>query len=746
MADLPEDINICYLAGEFLAAVIDGGDADTRPDGVVFASLNVKVRALPKDLPVAHRESNKEIILVDIDTTTDAQGRITDGQGNPWVAFVAPSASLTPKGSAQGEPWKVTVTVSGAAGYNFPQRSKTFVPLPSTSEEPLQWTDIIEVAPSTPAELEALQALLLEVSAARATAETAAADAAAFRNEAAAFGGTNNAQVASMSFAAPGATRTRTIAERAGDEVQLENFYLASDGGNYALALTRALTYATALKRPVRISRPVPVTSRVDIPSNARIVAAPGAGLVAPADTPLELLRIQNATNIFIDGLFLDGGITSALPAKSYTRGFRIIDSTDVHLSNMIVQNMADWAVSFERSSNISVKRHVHRGGGLGRPGGRDGLHFLDCSDGLVDGADIESGDDCVASTTETVGSARMTFRNIRGKSDIGSVVVFNEEGATTFPFSDITIDGVSSKTPTRNIVRIQQINPGTNFRGISISNVTGESSVNHGIEIRANASNPMQNVQLANCRVVGKQHGIYLAGADVFTLSNVEGKSLTSGYDGINATNSRYGSINARSSGSQQWGIQLNACTAVSLAECVSQNNGAGSFASNTGGNLRVVNSTDVVVMGGMFTGDPAISYFGISHTGNTRFRVTDYTLYRGVNALSVRFTGPNKMQMPAIAARFKEDSDGVLSVQSSYNVTVTKTAVGTYVLTPTIPFAAASVIPVVTIGHPTSTVQRRWNIKSATQTSITIEVFDTATNLPTFAEIISVVAYDQP
>jgi lysophospholipase L1-like esterase len=174
VADLPEDINICYLAGQFAAAVIDSFDPGSRPDSVPYAGLNVKVRALPKDLPVTHRASDQEFILADIDTFTDTQGRITDGQGNPWIAFVAPSPSLSPGSAAPGEPWKVTVTVSGAG---FTQRSKTFVPLPSTSANPLQWTDIIEVAPSTPAELEALQQVLAEVAAGRAGAEAARDDA-----------------------------------------------------------------------------------------------------------------------------------------------------------------------------------------------------------------------------------------------------------------------------------------------------------------------------------------------------------------------------------------------------------------------------------------------------------------------------------------------------------------------------------------------------------------------------------------
>lgn len=198
MADLPEDVNVCYLAGDFSAAVIDSFDAGTRPDTPPFAGLNVKVRALPKDLPLTHRASHREILFADIDTYTDAAGRIVDGQGNPWIAFVAPSASLSPGSAAPGEPWKVTVTVSAPAGINFPSRSKTFVPLPSTPGEPLQWTDIIEVAPSTPAELEALQQVLAEVAAGRAGAEAARNEALVVLEQVEEFAGTNDEQVAAM--------------------------------------------------------------------------------------------------------------------------------------------------------------------------------------------------------------------------------------------------------------------------------------------------------------------------------------------------------------------------------------------------------------------------------------------------------------------------------------------------------------------------------------------------------------------
>lgn len=533
---------------------------------------------------------------------------------------------------------------------------------------------------------------------------------------------------------------TQYLDKRVGSDVHLEAFYLPADDGDYALTMTRALAYATPLGRAVRLSRTYPVKTRVNLPTGARVIGSgPASGFAAPVDTPLEILRAEDVTNVLVDNISLDGGITPALPAKSYTRGFRIIDSTDVHLSNMFVKNMADWAISFERSDNVSVRNHIHRGGGNGLPGGRDGLHFLDCSDVLVDGADIESGDDCVAATTETVGSHRVTFRNIRGSSDIGSVVIINEEGATTFPFSDITIESVSSKTPTRNVIRVQRINTATSIKRIRISNVTGESSPNHGVSISG-----ATDVQLTNCALVGKQHGIYLYNVEIFTMVNCEGTSLTANYDGVSVANSKYGSINARVKSAAQWGIQLNNCQAITLAECIAIGNGVIGFPT-TGGNLRVVNCTDIAVVGGMFTGEVTVSHWGLSQTGNTRLRVTDYTVIGGEIPFSNRLTGANRMSILGAAARFKEDSAGVLSTQALYNCTVVRNSIGDYTVTFTEPLSAASIIPQVTLGHPNENAEKRVSIRSASATALRITVVD-GSNAPTYAEIISVAVYDQP
>jgi len=549
-----------------------------------------------------------------------------------------------------------------------------------------------------------------------------------------------------LTVAAPGASFARTLVERAGDSIKLDDFYETTDDEDYAKTLARALAYATPKGRPVELSRIYPVKSTTVVPSGSRIFGSGvGSGLVGPVNSPITLLSILNKSNIHISNLSFDGGVTPELGAKSYVRGINIHDSVDITFTNLFVKNVADWAVSFIRCSNVTVIRHTHRGGGLGRPGGRDGLHFLDCSDVLVDGADIESGDDCVAVTSETVGNSRITFKNIIGKSDIGSVVVSNEEGTTTFPTTDLTIENVKSKTPTRNIVRVKAINPGTKVSRVKISDVFGESAPNHGIEIAGTSSDPITELTIANCMVSGNQHGIYLVNVKSFSIDNTQATSKTAGYDGISLLRCSYGVVNGRVIAAQMWGIQLNDCISVTLSECVVLDSGVSAFSGNNGGGLRCVSTTDCVVIGGVYTGDPTKTYYGLSHNTNTRLRVTDYTVFGGAIKKSSRLSGGNTIQAPAMAGRLKEASDGTLSVQGVYGGEVTKTAVGSYTLTPSTPFGGTLPLLFVTVGHPSDSIKRRVVQRSGGQNSLTFQVIDDTTGAPVYSEYVNFLVYDQ-
>ncbi|MBM7228901.1 hypothetical protein JTY90_30425, partial [Klebsiella michiganensis] len=100
---------------------------------------------------------------------------------------------------------------------------------------------------------------------------------------------------------------------------------------------------------------------------------------------------------------------------------------------NCEVSRTGDWATSFEKCTDVSVVNYRHRKSGGTLYGGRDGIHFLDCVNFTLNGADIESGDDMVGCTTETRDQRNAVIRNVIGYSMLASGVIFNEEGATVF-------------------------------------------------------------------------------------------------------------------------------------------------------------------------------------------------------------------------------------------------------------------------------------------------------------------------
>jgi hypothetical protein len=175
VADLPP--SYCYLKGQLISAV-SNYDADPEPDSVARNGLTITVRALLTPRVVTWRAGDLEIDMSDITGSTDNAGRFQDDEGNKFIGFLAPDESLIP------EVWKVTVTITGS---NYTTRSKTFIPVANTPETALEWTDIIEVAPTTPGELAAAQQLLVDMAAIRTGAEAARFDALAARDEAQGF-------------------------------------------------------------------------------------------------------------------------------------------------------------------------------------------------------------------------------------------------------------------------------------------------------------------------------------------------------------------------------------------------------------------------------------------------------------------------------------------------------------------------------------------------------------------------------
>ncbi|WP_413729717.1 glycosyl hydrolase family 28 protein [Sodalis sp. RH22] len=397
-----------------------------------------------------------------------------------------------------------------------------------------------------------------------------------------------------------------------------ENFYQSEDGDNWQPALTRANAYAVANNRMLVIKRKYQVLSAWELISNTIIYATGGGGLFTLTDTPITLIRSSNATNLRIIGLDIDGGVTAAITSKNSTRAIRFINVNGLSLSGCSAGNSADWCLSIETCESVRIYDTTIYGGGRGQSGGRDGIHLLDSSDVVIDRADIESGDDCIGITSEYVGTKNITVRRIVGKSDIGSVVIYNEEkpGGTyaSMPCSNLDISDVKTKgdDTVRDVVRVIKYGANSVIDDVAICKVRG-SAYSHALYVSGVTKLRHRDIQVHSTQA----HGIYITNCEDVE-GDAEGSSdvATTTFQGVSIYNSSHIYAKYSSRGSNGFGMQLNGVTkSVIKPFCI--NCGAGLFASNSGGGARVVNSTDVILSEGILDGDDGITYVGLSTGG---------------------------------------------------------------------------------------------------------------------------------
>ena len=532
--------------------------------------------------------------------------------------------------------------------------------------------------------------------------------------------------------------------------IYLEDYYQVTDNDDWSLALGRASLVASAEGRPILLRKMYTYTTRAPtggLPGNLTIHGMGyQTGFQGPVNNPKTLLTWTNKSNIELKDFSYDGGITPELTAKNYTRGIRFITCSMIRMSGMFIRNHSDWATSFEQSSNIYVENHTHEGGGNGTPGGRDGVHFLDCTDFVLDGAKIHSGDDCVGITSALIGTTRGIIRNVRGKSDMASIVISNEEGEYTKPTYDLIIDGVQALEPARNVVRVQGINGATITERITVSNVHGESRNMFGMQFGR-----ITDLSVSNSTVKGAAHGISIAACNSFTFSGVEATSSSDAYDGFNLYACNYGTlVNCRTRNASYFGVQLNTCTFVTLLECVIIEAGTNYFDSGSGGGVRVANGSDNSVVGGSIVGDR--TYSGTSVSGSPRFRITEYTRIKATQPYASRLVGANAMQIPVAAARMKDDGTN-FTVQSRFGCSIVKNALGDYTLTNTEPdgvtpkaFGGTFTIFQGTAGMADDTGRRVVLQRSSGSQSIRFFVLNPVTNALAGAEYINVMVFDNP
>lgn len=428
------------------------------------------------------------------------------------------------------------------------------------------------------------------------------------------------------------------LAAHYGNDFRPETYVQDTDNGDWALAIGRAVTAATAAGRSVLLSQLYPCASTVTLPSNASLVGLGAAtGLQAPSNAPVTLLSANGATNLHLENFLVDGNART-LASKNYTRAVQIVNSTKVRAINLSARYCPDWAVSFEQSTSIKVRGFDYESGdtsvaGASANGGRDGLHFLDCSDVDVNGVNGHSYDDLIGITSKTANIARIRVRNVTGISETAALVTVGNETGTAFSGDQITIENVAARrsgdyvsaTPaTKYIVKVLAQNGGK-LTNVNIANVNGVAN-NYGLWVNGNATGDVDGLNVSNVRVESTgQNGVQIGGTTHFMLSNVVGKSNTATTDGVHIQYSNYGAVHGGGSvGSGMWGVQLNTCVSVSLWGLLSRDNGALAFASNTGGNLRTASTTDCAIYGGQYVGASNVSYYGRSTSGDTNLNVT--------------------------------------------------------------------------------------------------------------------------
>ena len=479
----------------------------------------------------------------------------------------------------------------------------------------------------------------------------------------------------------------RTVAARLRDFVSLHDYWSPTDGTDYAPALNKALSVSPHVLIPPGKHY---LKSTVSLISGTRLIglgpncilSSPDAVSASGAEM-LTVLRTTGASDIVLRDLVIEGGCNAGVTSKRAIRGVRFINCTDIRMINCEVSRTGDWATSFEKCTDVSVVNYRHRKSGGTLYGGRDGIHFLDCVNFTLNGADIESGDDMVGCTTETRDQRNAVIRNVIGYSMLASGVILNEEGATTFSTVDILVDGVTIKSGNvvRDVVRVQGINDATNVTGVTVQNVKG-TGYSHGVFI---SGKKLTRVSVSDIDVVSTQsHGVYINGAQNMRASGM-GVSQAAAFDGWNITNCSYFDASPRSLSSQGWGVQVLNCANFTLnGNCY--NNGAGLFAAANGGNGRI-NGCSNYNATGVYVGGSTTSYYGLFNDETPTGRVDPATVCNGYIPRN-RPRNLNALRDAYAACSFGQTVSGSISLQGVVNCSVELVSDGRYRINFTTPF----------------------------------------------------------
>lgn len=486
----------------------------------------------------------------------------------------------------------------------------------------------------------------------------------------------------------------RTIKDSLDDFVNLRSYFRTGDLG-WGPAFSRAFEVSPHVLVPFGVHT---VYESVVVPSNA-IIAGLGFGSIvkspdasnAAGSNLVTVFRGDNANNIVIDNLTVSGGVTEANTSKNYTRTMRFVKCNNVILTRTRVINNADWSTSFEGGSNIIVRdyyqrSYVYADPGISLNGGRDGLHFMDCSNVTAEGLDIESGDDCVGITTTGTDMDNITIRGLRGKSNIASLVIFNEEQDSSGTYysntlTNLNIEDVVLKSGgvARNLVRVIGYGSNTVIKKVTIKGIKGTAYNSYGLWVEKASEVRLDDINVAS-RLA---HGIQLNQVSRLTGSACGaylGENASASFTGVNLANVRNSKFTPMSYDSYGFGVQLNACNDSTFTPDI-QECGAGLRAADAGGNLRVVNCNNVNIPEGRATGATTTSYWGYNASGNTNLNIEPAFIFSGATNSAL----PNSyyFRQPTVDVKIKEDNAGVVTNHILIGASIVRNSIGNYTIT---------------------------------------------------------------
>lgn len=474
--------------------------------------------------------------------------------------------------------------------------------------------------------------------------------------------------------------------------IGVQEYVVPADNGDLVLAINRAFSQGKyRLRLPagdVQFKTTLNLTGMTGVHisgDNSTCVHMPKAVDAAGANL-IPAIIINGCTDVSLTNFSLDGGWRNVVTVKRSVRGIRILDSSQILFDSLNLSYIADWAVSFERCDRVTVTNYTYDIGewfqtGATVFGGRDGMHFIDCTNFRLDGFTIYSGDDCVGCTVETVGQYNGVITNGLVFSKMANGIIVNEEGAAVKNSDNIRISNISvmkGQGLIRNIVRCYTINVGSKLTNVQIDNISGESYA-ESIWVQGNSTYMVENVTIhdidTKCvgTATGGAHGVRLKYCQNMRLSGnaTTVTAATANFDGWHLEDCNRVSADVSSNGADYYGINLLRVQWFRVHGNV-VDGGAQKFSSNNGGHLLISNCSNGYVSGS-YVGALTKSYNGIVFTASNSVRCEPGTVVVALNNTVIR--GPSNLWEPDAYACCVMTGGSITTVGESQGCTVTGT-----------------------------------------------------------------------